>query len=64
MDVSKAKTQQVQQTQALLKRSDDTRQTEQRPAQAKQAETRKTEQAKPVVNSQGQTTGRLLNVTA
>jgi hypothetical protein len=64
MDVSKAKTQQVQQAQALLKRNDDTRKTEERDTQAKQAETRKTEQAKPVVNSQGQTTGRLLNVTA
>jgi sorbitol-specific phosphotransferase system component IIBC len=66
MDVSKAKPQQVQQAQAA-KHTQEARQTQQREAQAKAySEPKKTEEPKrqPVVNSQGQTTGRLLNVTA
>lgn len=66
MDVSKAKPAQVQQAQAA-KRTQEVRQTQQREAQAKAySEPKKTEEPKrqPVVNSQGQTTGRLLNVTA
>lgn len=65
MDVSKAKPQQVQQAQAA-KRTQEVRETQQREAQAKATAPQKTEEAKPkpVVNSQGQTTGRLLNVTA
>ncbi len=66
MDVTKAKPQQVQQAQAT-KRTDEARQTQQRELQAKANEAPKKEQeAKrpPVVNTQGQTTGRLLNVTA
>ena len=65
MDVSKARPQQVQEAQAA-KRTQEVRATQQREVQAKAAETQKTEdpKPKPVVNSQGQTTGRLLNVTA
>lgn len=66
MDVTKAKPQQVQQTQAT-KRADEARQTQQRELQAKAyEEARKTQESKrpPVVNTQGQTTGRLLNETA
>jgi hypothetical protein len=66
MDVTKAKPQQVQQTQAL-KRTDETRQTQQRELQAKaNEEPTKTQEPKrqPTVNTQGQTTGRLLDVTA
>jgi len=65
MDVSKARPQQVQEAQAA-KRTQEVRETQQREVQAKAAEPQKTEEPKPkpVVNSQGQTTGRLLNVTA
>lgn len=65
MDVSKARPQQVQETQAA-KRTQEVRETQQREVQAKAAETQKTEEPKPkpVVNTQGQTTGQLLNVTA
>ncbi|OYQ40812.1 hypothetical protein CHU94_06650 [Rhodoferax sp. TH121] len=65
MDVSKAKPQQVQQTQAA-QRTQEVRETQQRELQAKAAERQKTEEPKPkpVVNTQGQTTGQLLNVTA
>jgi hypothetical protein len=67
MDVTKAKPQQqVQQAQAV-KRTDETRQTQQRELQAKAYDDpKKTQEAQrqPVVNTQGQTTGRLLNETA
>jgi hypothetical protein len=64
MDVSKAKPQQVQETQAS-QRTQDARETQQRQAQAQVVEPKKTEEPKrPVINSQGQTTGQLLNVTA
>jgi hypothetical protein len=65
MEVSKAKSQPVQQAQAA-KRTQEVRESVQRELQAKAAEPQKTEEPKPkpTVNSQGQTTGRLLNVTA
>ncbi|MDZ7921299.1 hypothetical protein [Rhodoferax sp.] len=67
MDVSKARPQQVQEIQAA-KRTQEVRETQQREVQAKASEAQKTEEPKPkpqpVVNTQGQTTGRLLNVTA
>lgn len=67
MDVTKAKPQQqVQQAQAL-KRTDEARQTQQRELQAKAYdEPKKAQESKPqpVVNTQGQTTGRLINETA
>jgi hypothetical protein len=66
MDVTKAKPQQVQQAQAA-KRTQEARQEQQRELQAKANEEPKKaqeSQRKPVVNTQGQTTGRLLNVTA
>ena len=64
MDVSKARPQQVQETQAA-QRNQDARETQQRQAQARAAETKKNDEPKrPVINSQGQTTGQLLNVTA
>lgn len=66
MDVTKAQPQQVQQTQAP-KRTDETRQTQQRELQAKaNEEPAKAQEPKrqPTVNTQGQTTGRLLDVTA
>lgn len=66
MDVTKAKPQQVQQAQAV-KRTDETRQAQQRELQAKaNEEPAKTQEPKrqPTVNTQGQTTGRLLDVTA
>lgn len=65
MEVSKAKPQQMQQTQAA-QRTQEVRETQQRELQAKAAESQNTEEPKPrpVVNTQGQTTGQLLNVTA
>ena len=66
MAVTNANPQQVQQAQAT-KRTDEARQTQQRELQAKANEVPKKEQEPkrpPVVNTQGQTTGRLLNVTA
>lgn len=64
MDVSKAKPAQVQAAQAL-KRTDESQQTQRREAQAKEQAPKKAEEPKrPVVNAQGQTTGRLLNVSA
>jgi hypothetical protein len=67
MDVTKTKPQQqVQQAQAV-KRTDEARQTQQRELQAKAYDApKKTQESKPqpVVNTQGQTTGRLLNETA
>jgi hypothetical protein len=66
MDVTKAPPQPVQQAQAV-KRTDETRQSVQRELQAKAYdESKKSQesQRQPVVNTQGQTTGRLLNETA
>jgi hypothetical protein len=66
MDVTKAPPQQLQQTQAV-KRTDEARQTQQRELQAKAYDEPKKSQEsqrQPVVNTQGQTTGRLLNETA
>ncbi len=64
MDVSKAKPAQVQAAQAL-KRTTESEQTQRRETQAKEQAPKKTEEPKrPVVNAQGQTTGRLLNVSA
>lgn len=62
MDVSKAKPAQVQPAQ-VLKRAEESQ--PRREAQAKESAPKKAEEPKrPVVNAQGQTTGRLLNVSA
>jgi hypothetical protein len=78
MEVSSVNRQTVQPT-AATRKVDDVRAAERRTNQAQQNETRQTEQAEarqaanraneykkspPVVNTQGQTTGRLVNTTA
>ena len=67
MDISSVKTAPVQPAQAP-KRTLDTQQTQKNEAQPKTSEVKKAPEPEPkpapVVNTQGQTTGRLLNVTA
>lgn len=65
MDVSAVKTQPPQPSQQA-KRADEVQQVQKREAQEKENNTKiiQQAQAKPVVNTQGQTTGRLLNATA
>jgi len=65
MDVSTVKTQPTQPAQQS-KRADEVHQAQKRDAQEKVNNAKITQQtqAKPVVNTQGQTTGRILNATA
>ena len=63
MDVSSVKTQPVQ-TQAAVKRAQNQPSTQNQTTKNHEAGVSKVAEHKPVVNSQGQTTGRLLNVTA
>ena len=63
MDVSSVKTPPVQPAQPP-KRTEKAQQAQSQTAQRQEAEAKKTSESKPVVNTQGQTTGRLLNVTA
>ena len=65
MDVSAVKTQPAQPSQQV-KRADEVQQVQKREAQEKENNAKATQQAqaKPVVNTQGQTTGRILNATA
>ena len=66
MDVSAARRPSVQPVQAS-KRPEQAQQTQSQEAKPKSAEVRKSAEAKPpapVVNTQGHTTGRLLNVKA
>ena len=65
MDVSAVKTQPAQARQSA-KRADEVQQVQQREAQEKENNAKATQQAqaRPVVNTQGQTTGRILNATA
>jgi hypothetical protein len=65
MDVSKLKAAQVPQVQAL-KRQESERAAEQnaRNKQASEVKPAERNEPKPVVNTQGQTTGRMVNVSA
>jgi hypothetical protein len=65
MDVSSVKSQSVQAQQAV-KRVDSERQATQNKESTKQLQAKAEPPSKPspVINAQGQTTGRLLNVTA
>ena len=63
MDVSSVKTPAVQPTQRP-KRTAEAQQAQNQTAQLQEAAAKKAAESKPVVNTQGQTTGRLLNVTA
>ena len=65
MDISSVNTPPVQQTQSL-KRAEEAKQVQSEAAQTKAQEVKKVsdEQAKPVINGQGQTIGGRLNVTA
>lgn len=65
MEISAVKTPPVQQTQSN-KRAEETRLAQTEAAQAKAQEVKKVsdEQAKPVINGQGQSIGGRLNVTA
>ena len=65
MDISSVKTPPVQPTQPP-KRSEEAQQAQNRDAKTKEPEVKKLPEAKPVpvVNTQGQTTGRILNTTA
>jgi hypothetical protein len=66
MDASKVKSTEVVQATQAPKRSEEVRNAEKREAKPNQPEVKKTEEPKPrpVINAQGQTTGRLLNATA
>jgi len=65
MDVSTVRTRPAQPSQQA-KRADEVHQVQKREAQEKDnnAKIAQQTQAKPVVNTQGQTTGRILNTTA
>jgi hypothetical protein len=65
MDVSATKSSGMQSTQKLTQ-AQQTRQQEQVQARVREAAPKPAEQSKPapVINTQGQTTGRLVNVTA
>lgn len=63
MDISSAKTASVQAQQAV-KRTQNQQQAQSRNTKSDEAGAVKVAEQKPVVNTQGQTTGRLLNVTA
>lgn len=65
MEISQVKVAQTQSTRQA-QRADEAQQANARKAEQQAAETRKAQQPepKPMVNTQGQTTGRLLNVTA
>jgi hypothetical protein len=65
MEVSKTKVPSTQPTQALA-RTEENKSAQRRETQAKEEAPKKAAEPKrqPVVNAQGQTTGRLLNVTA
>ena len=65
MDVSSVKTPPVQPTQAP-KRTEAAQEAKKQEVKAQEAQVKKAAeyQSAPVVNTQGQTTGRLLNVTA
>jgi hypothetical protein len=65
MDISSVNTSSVQQTPSL-KRAEEAKQVQSEAAQTKAQEVKKVsdEQAKPVINGQGQTIGGRLNVTA
>jgi hypothetical protein len=67
MNVSSPNRSSVQSTQQptqLQKTEQVRKQTERAEPDVKQVKQQQAEQPKPVVNTQGQTTGRLLNVTA
>lgn len=65
MEISQVKVAQTQSARQA-QRTDEAQRASARQAEQQAAETRKAQQPepKPVVNTQGQTTGRLLNVTA
>ena len=64
MDISSVKTPALQQTEPA-KRAEDAKLMQSEALKAKAQEVQMSEaQARPVVNTQGQTTGRLLNVVA
>jgi hypothetical protein len=65
MEISQVKVAQAQSARQA-QRTEETQRASARQAEQQAAETRKAQQpeSKPVVNTQGQTTGRLLNVTA
>ena len=65
MDVSSANLMSVAAAQRTM-RTEQTQQTEQRRAEQQQSEVKAANQPQPgpVINTQGQATGRLLNVTA
>ena len=65
MEISQVKVAQAQSARQA-QRADDAQQANARKTEQQAAETQKAQQpeTRPVVNTQGQTTGRLLNVTA
>lgn len=65
MDISSVKSPPVQPPQQP-KRSEEAQQAQNRDNKPKETEVKKTAEAKPppVINTQGQTTGRILNTTA
>ena len=64
MEVKSARPAPAPQTVEPSRRAEEAKQASNTEARAQAQEPKKTAEAKPVVNTQGQQTGRLLNVTA